>query len=51
MVVATPGGKPLAAGAKRENGQFDSFASRKISDCRQHFPVAVDAKELVLLFK
>ena len=51
MVAATPREKPLASVAKKENGQFDSFALRKTRDCRQHCSVAVDVKELVLLFK
>ena len=44
-------GKPLASVAKKENDQFDSFASRKTRDCRQHCSAAVDVEELVLLFK
>ena len=51
MVTATPGGKPLTSVAKRENGQYDSFASRKIRDCRQHCSAAVDVEESVLIFK
>ena len=35
MVAATPGGKPLVSVAKKENVQFDSFASQKTNDCRQ----------------
>ena len=51
MVAAAPGGKPLTSVAKKENSQFDSFASRKTMDCRQYCSEAVDVEELVLLFK
>ena len=51
MVAATPGGKPLASVAKKENCKFDSFASRKTRDCRRHCSTAVDVEELILLFK
>ena len=51
MVAVTPGGKPLASVAKKENGHFDSFASRKTRDCRQHCSAVVDVEELVLIFK
>ena len=51
MMAATPGGKPLVSVAKKGNGQFDSFAWRKIRDCRTHCFAATDVEELVLLFK
>ena len=42
-----PGKKPPASGAKMENGLFDSFASRRTRDCRQHCFAAVDFEELI----
>ena len=51
MVAATPGEKHLASVAKKGNGQFDSFTSRKTRDCRRHCSAVADAKELVLRFK
>ena len=50
MVTATPGKKPPTSGAKLENDLFDSFASRKTRDCRQHCFAAVNFEELILLF-
>ena len=51
MVAVAPGGKPLTSVAKKENSQFDSFASGNAMDCRQYCSEAVDVEELVLLFK